>query len=156
MRMKSIIHNVHSHFESVQDSLIKILNRFSGNHNTPSIRTLTCLMLAVLLVGGCSLTGRRGTFPSSQTHYTVVKGDTLYSIALRAGVEVKQLINWNQPVNPYTLFPGQIIHLKPKNSNFTATSHRHKNHPRSHIPRDLKQQNSTEKNPHIAENQKKP
>ncbi len=134
--------------------LINILKIIPGNRYQLAIGMLACLLFTILLVTGCS-TGRRGTFPSSQTHYIVAKGDTLYSIALRAGVEVNQLIRWNHPVNPYALFPGKIIHLRPKNSNFTATSHRHKNHPRSHIPRVFKQENSTEKKAHIAENHKK-
>ncbi len=113
------------------------------------------LVTVLLLVSGCSQTSQRSIFPSSQTHYTVVKDDTLYSIALRAGIDVKQLINWNHPVNPYALFPGQIIHLRPKNSNFTATSHRHKNHPRSHISRVFKQQSNAKKQVRIAEIQKK-
>ncbi|WP_016957902.1 peptidoglycan DD-metalloendopeptidase family protein [Catenovulum agarivorans] len=46
-----------------------------------------------------------------QSKYTVVKGDTLYSIAFRAGVEFIQLARQNNIKPPYAIFPGQTLVL---------------------------------------------
>lgn len=43
--------------------------------------------------------------------YRVVKGDTLYSIAFRNGVDVRDLAGWNHIDSPYTIWPGQELKL---------------------------------------------
>jgi lipoprotein NlpD len=43
--------------------------------------------------------------------YTVVKGDTLYSIAFRNGMDVRQLAQTNGIAAPYTIWPGQVLNL---------------------------------------------
>lgn len=48
--------------------------------------------------------------------YVVVKGDTLYSIAFRNGVDVRDLAQWNGVVEPYTIWPGQQLTLSPSTS----------------------------------------
>jgi len=45
--------------------------------------------------------------------YQVVKGDTLYSIAFRNGVDFRDLANWNGIQAPYTIWPGQVLRLSP-------------------------------------------
>ncbi len=40
-------------------------------------------------------------------------GDTLYSIAWAAGVDYRQVANWNGLVAPYIVFPGQNLSLVP-------------------------------------------
>ena len=45
--------------------------------------------------------------------YTVLKGDTLYSIAFRNGVDFRDLAQWNQVAEPYTIWPGQRLRLSP-------------------------------------------
>ena len=45
--------------------------------------------------------------------YTVEKGDTLYSIAWRAGIDYRQLARINNIKSPYQIFPSQIIMLTP-------------------------------------------
>ena len=45
--------------------------------------------------------------------YTVKKGETLYSIAFRAGIDFRQLAQMNGIKRPYSIFPGQQIKLKP-------------------------------------------
>lgn len=45
--------------------------------------------------------------------YTVLKGDTLYSIAFRNGVDFRDLAHWNQVAEPYTIWPGQRLRLSP-------------------------------------------
>lgn len=52
----------------------------------------------------------KGSLQSSQ--YTVRKGDTLYAIAFRAGLDVRQLAAANNIANPYIIYPGQVIKLK--------------------------------------------
>lgn len=43
--------------------------------------------------------------------YTVARGDTLYSIAWRYGLDYKDVARWNGIVNPYVIYPGQAIRL---------------------------------------------
>ncbi len=48
--------------------------------------------------------------------YVVVKGDTLYSIAFRKGVDFRDLAQWNGIAAPYTIWPGQRLTLSPSRS----------------------------------------
>lgn len=43
--------------------------------------------------------------------YTVVKGDTLYSIAFRSGMDVASLVSLNGISPPYNIYPGQQLRL---------------------------------------------
>ncbi|CAM5249577.1 Peptidase M23 OS=Rhodanobacter lindaniclasticus OX=75310 GN=B1991_12320 PE=3 SV=1 [Rhodanobacter lindaniclasticus] len=45
--------------------------------------------------------------------YVVAKGDTLYSIAFRNGVDFRDLAQWNAIAVPYTIWPGQRLTLSP-------------------------------------------
>ena len=45
--------------------------------------------------------------------YVVAKGDTLYSIAFRKGVDFRDLAQWNAIAAPYTIWPGQRLTLSP-------------------------------------------
>lgn len=45
--------------------------------------------------------------------YVVGKGDTLYSIAFRKGVDFRDLAQWNGVAAPYTIWPGQRLTLAP-------------------------------------------
>ena len=54
--------------------------------------------------------------------YRVVKGDTLYSIAFRNGVDFRDLASWNGIAAPYTIWPGQTLKLAP-NGAPAAASH---------------------------------
>ena len=47
--------------------------------------------------------------------YKVNKGDTLYSIAFRNGVDFRDLASWNNIASPYTIWPGQELKLAPAN-----------------------------------------
>ena len=46
--------------------------------------------------------------------YTVRRGDTLYSIAFRLGIDFKSLARRNAIVAPYTIFPGQVLATDPQ------------------------------------------
>jgi lipoprotein NlpD len=43
--------------------------------------------------------------------YTVVKGDTLYSIAFRNGTDFRAVAQLNGIAEPYTIWPGQVLKL---------------------------------------------
>ncbi|RUL72245.1 peptidoglycan DD-metalloendopeptidase family protein [Dyella choica] len=43
--------------------------------------------------------------------YTVVKGDTLYSIAFRNGADFRDVAKLNGIASPYTIWPGQVLKL---------------------------------------------
>lgn len=45
--------------------------------------------------------------------YVVTRGDTMYSIAFRSGVDVRDLAQWNSIAEPYTIWPGQALKLSP-------------------------------------------
>ncbi|RCS30858.1 LysM peptidoglycan-binding domain-containing protein [Rhodanobacter denitrificans] len=45
--------------------------------------------------------------------YVVARGDTLYSIAFRKGVDFRDLAQWNGVAAPYTIRPGQRLVLSP-------------------------------------------
>ncbi len=46
--------------------------------------------------------------------HTVKKGDTLYSIAWRYQHDYRNIARWNTISKPYTIYPGQVLHLIPK------------------------------------------
>lgn len=48
---------------------------------------------------------------SSARQYTVVRGDTLYAIAWRYGLDFRQLAEANRLPPPYTIFPGQRLQI---------------------------------------------
>ncbi|HET7663707.1 MAG TPA: peptidoglycan DD-metalloendopeptidase family protein [Rhodanobacteraceae bacterium] len=44
-------------------------------------------------------------------HYTVARGDTIYSIAVRTNLDYHQLARWNGIGAPYIIHPGQVLRL---------------------------------------------
>ena len=79
-----------------------------------SLLTIVCL----LLLSSCS--SSRSYAPVSQqgakiksgtSSYIVTRGDTLYSIAWRAGRDYKDLAKWNHIKYPYTIYVGQKLRL---------------------------------------------
>ncbi len=50
---------------------------------------------------------------ATQGFHIVDKGETLYSIAWRYGYDFRDVSDWNQISTPYTIYPGQVIRLKP-------------------------------------------
>ncbi|HEX6998457.1 MAG TPA: peptidoglycan DD-metalloendopeptidase family protein [Gammaproteobacteria bacterium] len=78
-----------------------------------------CLLLALGVLAGCttSLYGRQpGRTPrdgDDATTYVVRPGDTLYSIAVRHGVDWRALTQWNRLSDPDMLFVGQRLTLVP-------------------------------------------
>jgi lipoprotein NlpD len=46
-------------------------------------------------------------------YHTVLKGETLYSIAFRHGFDYKKIARWNSIRSPYTIYAGQRLKLNP-------------------------------------------
>ena len=79
--------------------------------------------IAVVVLGACSTTVVREPSASSSTRkpsqakpgatVRVQRGDTLYGIAFRNGVDVNDLARWNNLAAPYTIYPGQSLRLFP-------------------------------------------
>lgn len=44
--------------------------------------------------------------------HNVVKGETLYAIAFRHGLDFRDLASWNHIDAPYTIYPGQKLNLR--------------------------------------------
>ncbi|MGA0588703.1 peptidoglycan DD-metalloendopeptidase family protein [Dyella sp. KRB-257] len=98
-----------------------------------TIQSLAMLSFAVLLVA-CGTTRsvvvqragapRSAAYPASSrpqppghaASYRVVKGDTLYSIAFRHGVDFRDVARWNGIPAPYTIWPGQQLVLRAPSS----------------------------------------
>ncbi|WP_417223654.1 peptidoglycan DD-metalloendopeptidase family protein [Amphritea sp.] len=87
----------------------------------------TALLFVVLMVSACSSTsvytpvdersigGRQAVkVVSSQSpdQYRVRRGDTLYSIAFRYGLDFRELARHNNISNRYKIYPGQVLSLK--------------------------------------------
>ncbi|WOJ95392.1 peptidoglycan DD-metalloendopeptidase family protein [Congregibacter brevis] len=53
----------------------------------------------------------RGGTSRVEERYTVLRGDTLFSIAFRYGLDFRRLAAANTIVEPYTIFPGQTLRL---------------------------------------------
>lgn len=77
------------------------------------VRIITLLLL--LGLAGCGSSGSRddryGRADSGVTVYVVQRGDTLYSIAFRYGLDYRKVAEVNSIRDPYTIYPGQNIYL---------------------------------------------
>jgi lipoprotein NlpD len=62
----------------------------------------------LLLVSACGSTPTRGA-----ATYTVKRGDTLYSIAWRHGVDYRDVARWNGIGRDFLIRPGQVLYLVP-------------------------------------------
>lgn len=51
--------------------------------------------------------------PAATGSYRVARGDTLYAIAFRHGLDFRDLAGWNGIAPPYTIRPGQALRLSP-------------------------------------------
>lgn len=82
---------------------------------------LSVLSLAACFGGGhyAPVIERHGHLQDVPNSHRVVRGETLYSIAWRYNIEVRQLAVANGLASPYTIFPGQRLALK-ENSRATA------------------------------------
>ncbi len=72
-------------------------------------RLVAALMLSVTMAAG--LAGCVSEPPRVPATYTVRKGDTLYSIAWRHGLDYRELAQWNGIGSTYLIRPGQLLRL---------------------------------------------
>lgn len=93
----------------------------------PLVRNWLGLAVAVVLLNACASKGpapvedrRAGSAAVSSVKeksrpgwYRVRKGDTLYSVAWKAGVDYKTLARWNNIDRSYTIYAGQLLRLTP-------------------------------------------
>jgi len=67
-------------------------------------------LVAVLALAACAGSGRRPEIPA---HHVVRAGETLYSIALRYGLDYHDVARWNGIGRSYLIHPGQRLRLDP-------------------------------------------
>ena len=80
--------------------------------NNKARRTSLALMLLVFLITGCAGLSPIYTGVGGTGTYVVRKGDSLYSIAFRYGLDYKSLARINGVRPPYTIYAGQSIRLR--------------------------------------------
>lgn len=66
--------------------------------------------------------------------YRVRRGDTLYSISFRYGLDYREVARWNRIDSRYFIYPGQIISLKPPGNGSKAASSSTRRTPASSAP----------------------
>lgn len=81
------------------------------------------LIISILFLLLVACDGRVGLAPVSEPswraynrnakQYTVVRGDTLYSIAFRYDLDYRQMATFNHLQSPYTVRVGQVLRLMP-------------------------------------------
>jgi len=84
----------------------------------PAILLMTCTLA---LLAGCGSTrvipergtGRIASTPKYGATTVVQRGDTMYGIAFRNGIDYRDLAAWNRIGPPYTIYPGQRLRLYP-------------------------------------------
>lgn len=95
-------------------------------------RALILVTAACFGLAACSSTVVRETGSSrgssrvvSQPKYgstvRVERGETLYGIAFRNGIDFRDLAAWNNIPSPYTIYPGQTLRLYPAGGSKPAT-----------------------------------
>lgn len=90
---------------------------------------LPALAVVVVLLAGCMETrvavvrtgaasGAASPAPALRASggHEVARGETLYSIAFRNGLDWRDLAAWNGLAAPYTIYPGQRLRLVPGNA----------------------------------------
>lgn len=90
--------------------------------------TILALALAAAAMAGCSTTvvrtagSARASTPKYGASHVVQKGDTLYGVAFRNGIDVRDLAAWNRIAPPYTIYPGQRLYLYPRTGSGVASA----------------------------------
>src|SRR5690606_20967938 len=79
----------------------------SSVSNAAAARLSLLMVMLALLIAGCAST------PPRPDAYTVRRGDTLYSISWRHGLNYKDVARWNGIGSSYVLYPGQKLRLYP-------------------------------------------
>ena len=94
------------------------------NQRIKPFRMLLAAGIAAFVLAACSSSVVRETSSSSSSQRAVSKpkygatirvgrGDTLYGLAFRNGIDFRDLAAWNNIGAPYTIYPGQSLRLYP-------------------------------------------
>ncbi len=79
--------------------------------------------------------GREVSAPAkARLYHTVSRGDTLYSIAWRYGIDYKELAQWNRIRAPYRIYPGERLRLTVNAKVPKVPARRAVREPRAHKP----------------------
>lgn len=83
--------------------------------------TVFILMITFLAISSCSSyrspsVDESSTQPYPGKTHKVIKGETLFSISWRYGIDLKRLAEINSIRSPYTIYPGQILRLDARTS----------------------------------------
>jgi lipoprotein NlpD len=76
---------------------------------TAKRHAIACFLVTCALLVSCG--EPRRTIPPT---YTVREGDTLYAIAWRHNLDYRVLARWNNLPPDYTIYPGQVLTLRPR------------------------------------------
>lgn len=72
-----------------------------------------CLGMMLSLVAGCAGYQQTADSGNAAETYVVARGDTLSEIAIRFGLDFREVAEWNQLRSPDRIFPGQRLRLTP-------------------------------------------
>ena len=81
-----------------------------------------CGSSKVTRTSGASKPPPRVSTPKYGATAVVNRGDTLYGIAFRNGIDVRELAEWNSLSAPYTIYPGQRLRLYPRDGAATTAT----------------------------------
>ena len=79
-----------------------------------SFTKLSLILITLMVIAGgagCQAVSAKKRDLSSSSYYIIKKGDTLYSVGLRAGHGYKRLAKWNNIPPPYKIYQGQTLKL---------------------------------------------
>ena len=88
----------------------------SRRRHTPRAGRRVCLAAVLINLAACS------SAPTGGGTYKVKSGDTLYAIAMRHGLDYRELARWNGIGRDYTIHTGQVLRLGPGVRAATSTS----------------------------------
>ncbi|MFC5570632.1 peptidoglycan DD-metalloendopeptidase family protein [Lysobacter yangpyeongensis] len=90
---------------------------------TAAVALAACTSTVVRTSGATRTTAAapRVSTPKFGVTVRVERGETLYGIAFRNGIDVRDLAAWNGIGAPYTIYPGQILRLYPRRGTTAAT-----------------------------------
>ena len=74
-------------------------------------RQFLLLILCIFITSCASNKLSNVTYDYDHGYHTVLKGETLYSIAWRHGLDYKKVASWNNIRSPYTIYAGQRLRL---------------------------------------------